>query len=493
MGMALPQQRWRRTLLVLALVLSALIVALNLLRINGFVYGSAVSYLDGMDVTAWGSLGHTLALIVGLPAWGKLSDLYGRRSPWLAALAVVMIGAAVAGTSQAMEQLILGRIVQGLGSGGLVAVAPALIADLFPPSTRAKWQGAWTALFGLLVALLLGVSFNVLSWMQDWWRGEFFTFLWLGGFAVLAAWFGLPASRADARPTVDIAGVCAATGAMTLLLLAIGWSGGFFPWGSAQNVGLLLGAAAAIGALVIVERRAADPVIDLGFLKNRIYVVALVLMFLLGATRLGFGPLIWPFFQGSGTAFFTGPVTAPLVLAAVVSAVLAGLIMSRTGRYKLLLLVLFAVGTGGAVLLTLMDASTTEIDRARNMAITGLGFGGLSVVLLVVAQNALPGRNLGAATAGLLVAGWLGASIGSRLGRIPAFGDLGPDPEAFGQQIQRSLPFIADLWGSQIGVMVVVLAAGFFVAMLLPEIPLRGRQEDDTAVAETEPPATPSP
>ena len=233
--------------------------------------------------------------------------------------------------------------------------------------------------------------------------------------------------------------------------------------------------------------------IDLGFLKNRIYVVVLVLMFLLGATRLGFGPLIWPFFQGSGTAFFTGPVTAPLVLAAVVSAVLAGLVMSRTGRYKLLLLVLFAIGTAGAVLLTLMDASTTEINRARNMLITGLGFGGLSVVLLVLAQNALPDRNLGAATAGLLVVGWLGASIGNRLGRIAAFGDLGPDPEAFGQQIQRSLPFIADLWGSQIGVMVVVLAAGFFVAMLLPEIPLRGRQEDDTAVAETEPPATPSP
>ena len=142
--MALPQQRWRRALLLAAVAVSALIVALNLLRINGFVYGSAVSYLDGMDVTAWGSLGHTLALIVGLPAWGKLSDLYGRRSLWLAALAVVMIGAALAGTSQAMEQLILGRIVQGLGSGGLVAVAPALIADLFPPSTRAKWQGAWT-------------------------------------------------------------------------------------------------------------------------------------------------------------------------------------------------------------------------------------------------------------------------------------------------------------------------------------------------------------
>ena len=221
----------------------------------------------------------------------------------------------------------------------------------------------------------------------------------------------------------------------------------------------------------------------MGFLKNRVYVVALVLMFLLGATRLGFGPLIWPLiwplFQGSGTAFFTGPVTAPLVLAAVVSAVLAGLIMSRTGRYKVLLIVLFAIGTAGAVLLTLMDASTTDIERARNMAITGLGFGGLSVVLLVAAQNALPDCNLGAATAGLLVVGWLGASIGNRLGRIAAFGDLGPDPEAFGQQMQQSLPFIADLWGSQIGVMVVVLAAGFFVAMLLPEILLRGRPEDD--------------
>ncbi len=489
----LPRQRSRRALLLVAAAVSALLVAHDLLRINGFVYGSAASYLDGMDVRNWGSSGHTLAFIVGLPTWGKLSDLYGRRPLWMASLAVVMIGALLAGTSQVMEQLIIGRIVQGLGSGGLVAMALALIADLFPPVSRAKWQGAWTALFGLLVVLLLAVFNSVVPWTQDWWRGEFFTFLWLGGFAALAAWFGLPARPAGARPTFDVAGVCAATAAMTLLLLAISWSGGALPWGSAQNVGLLLGAAAALGALVVVERRAVEPVVDWGFLKNRIYVVALVLMFLLGATRLGVGTLIWPFLQHSGTAVLTGPVTAPLVLAAVLSAVVTGLIMWRTGRYKLLLIALFAIGTAGAVLLTLMEASTTEVDRARNMAITGLGFGGLSVVLFVVAQNALPDRNLGAVTAGLLVVGWLGAFIGARLRHVSALGDLGPDPQAFGQQMQRSLPLLAQSWASLVGGTVVVLALGLLITVVLPEIPLRGRQEDDAAAAEAEAPPTPSP
>ena len=487
----LPKARWLRVLLIAAMAASALLVARDLLRINGFVYGSAVSYLDGMDVGNWGRSGHTLALIVGLPTWGKLSDLYGRRPLWLASLAVVMVGALLAGTSQAMEQLVLGRIVHGLGSGGLVAMATALIADLFPPSSRGKWQAAWTALFGVLVALLLAVFNTVTPWTQDWWRGEFFAFLWLGGFAALAVWFGLPARPAGARPTVDVAGVCVATTAATLLLLAISWSGSFFPWGSAQNIGLLLGAAAALGALVVVERRAAEPIVDWGFFKNRTYVVALVLLFLLGVPRLGVGPLIWPFTQHSGTAVLTGPVVVPLVLAAVVSAVLSGLIMWRTDRYKLLLLALFAIAAAGAVLLTLMDASTTDIDRARNMLITGLGFGGLPVVLLVAAQNALPDRNLGAATAGLLVAGWLGLFVGSRVWRIPALGELGPDPQAFGQQMQRALPLLAQSWASLVGAMAVVLVAGLVITLLLPEIPLRSRQEDDEAVAETEAPATP--
>ena len=488
-----PQSRWLRVLLFAAVAASALLVALDLLRINGFVYGSAASYLDGMDVRNWGSSGHTLALIVGLPTWGKLSDLYGRRPLWLAALAVVMVGALLAGTSQVMEQLIIGRIVHGLGSGGLVAMAVALIADLFPPASRARWQGAWTALFGLLVALFLAIFNTVFSWSQDWWRGEFFGFLWLGGFTVLAVRFGVPASRPRARPTVDVPGVCATTAAATLLLLSISWSGGFHPWGSAQNVGLLLGAAAALGALVVVERRAAKPFVDWRFLKNRIYAVALVLVFLLGVTRLGVGPLIWPFLQHSGTAVLTGPVVVPLVLAAVVSAVVTGLIMWRTGRYKLLLLVLFAIATAGAVLMTLMDAATTDFDRVRNMLIAGLGFGGLPVVLVVAAQNALPDRNVGAATAGLLVAGWLGIFVGSKIWRIAAFGDLGPDPEAFGEQMQRALPNLAQSWASLVGVMVVFLAAGLVITLLLPEIPLRGRQADEATEVDPEAPPTPSP
>lgn len=490
MATTLRQSRWLRVLLIAAVAASALLVARDLLRINGFVYGSAASYLDGMDVRNWGSSGHTLALIVGLPTWGRLSDVYGRRPLWLAALGVVMIGALLAGTSQLMEQLIIGRIAQGLGSGGLLIMSLAVIADLFPPSSRAKWQAAWTALFGLLVALFVAVFNMVVSWDQVWWRGEFFGFLWLGGFTALAVWFGVPARPAGVRPAVDVAGVCAATAAATLLLLAISWSGGFYPWGSAQNVGLLLGAAAALGALVVIERRASQPFVDWGFLKNRSYVVVLVLVFLLGVSRQGVGPLIWPFLQHSGTGALTGPVVVPLVLAAVVSAVVTGLIIWRTGRYKLLLLVLFAIATAGAVLLTLMDAATTDIDRARNMLITGLGLGGLPVVLFVVAQNALPDRSVGAATAGLLVAGWLGIFVSSRVWRISAFWDLGPDPQAFGQQMLRALPSLAQSWASLVGVSVVVFAAGVLITLALPEIPLRGRQNDDTAEADTETPGS---
>ena len=503
----LPKERWRRALLLVAVVASVLLRAFDL-HIGRNWINAAIENFARPGELIWIRMAHVVAMVVCLPVWGKLSDVYGRRPLWLGALALFMLAAAVAGASQEMVQLNLGLILQGLGSGSLLALGPALIGDLFPPRERAKWLGLWVALVGIAAAVVLSNG-RPLDTAWAWtWTGNMFSFLWaenpiwewhwrwiffgslpVGGLAVLAVWFGLPATRAGARPAIDLAGMGAVTGAAVLLLLAIALPGRIFAWQSALSLSLLIGTPVMLVVLVIVERRAADPVINLGFLKNRVYVVALVSMFLVGATLLGNGFYLWLYGNESPhVAIVSHRVTVPMTLAAVGSAVVAGQIMARTGRYKALLL---AVGTGGAVLLARMGYETTQAELVRNTVITALGFGGLATVLIVVAQNALPDRHLGAVTAGLLAAGWLGAFSAFRINDLVALAELGPEWGSL-VNLLRLPPFYDydDWWGRQFVVMVIVMAAGFALTTLLPGLPLRARREDDIAGA-ADAPTTP--
>ena len=343
---AAPSERRERTLVILAVVIGVMFSALDQLIVITAM-PRVVADLGGLADFAWVFTGYTLVSTVSLPVWGKLSDVYGQRRLWLGGLVLFMTGSAVAGASQEMVQLILSRGVQGLGAGALMALGPALIASLFPPSERAKWQGALMALFGLVV--IAGPTLG--GWITDTlsWRWVFYVNLPFGGLAVIAAWFGLPAARPGVRPAIDIAGALALVGAAVPLLLAFSWAGGRYPWLSAPIVGLLLGSAAMLGVLVALERRAADPMINLAFLTNRVYVVAIAATFLASAGLIGavlYIPLFAQAVMGA-SATNSGAVLVPMMLAFVVSAIAAGQIMSRTGRYKALILSLFAVGIVG--------------------------------------------------------------------------------------------------------------------------------------------------
>ena len=507
----LPKERWRRALLLGAVVASVGLLAFDLHIGRNWIYTARENFTQPGEII-WIRMAHVVAMVVCLPVWGKLSDVYGRRPLWLGALALFMLGAAVAGASQEMAQLSAGIILQGLGSGSLLALGPTLIGDLFPPRERAKWLGLWMALVGIAVALVLSNGRPPDTAWAWTWTGNMFTFLWaenpiwewhwrwiffgslpVGGLAVLAVWFGLPATRAGARPAIDLAGMGAVTGAAVLLLLAIILPGRIFYWHTALSISLLIGAPVMLVVLVIVERRAADPVINLGFLKNRVYVVALVSMFLVGATLLGNGFYLWLYVNESPhVAIVSFSVTVPLALAAAGSAMVAGEIMASTGRSKALLLALFALGTGGAVLLARMGYETTQAELVRNTVITALGFGGLATVLIVVAQNALPDRHLGAVTAGLLAAGWLGAFSAFRINDLVALAELGPEWGSLVNLLRLPSPYLDDFWGYQFVVMVIVMAAGFAITMLLPAIPLRTRRENDIVGPDADAPPPPS-
>ena len=215
---------------------------------------------------------------------------------------------------------------------------------------------------------------------------------------------------------MDLRGALALVGAAVPLLLALGWAGTEFPWVSAQIIGLLAAGLVGLCALIAVERRAPEPIINLGFLRmraDRVYAASIAAMTLVSFGLLGaliYIPLFVQVVVGA-SATGSGAALVPMMLGFAISALIAGQIMSRTGRYKALVVGLFAIG--GALLLARMDAATTELDAVRNMAVIGLGIGGLLSVLTVVAQNAFPDRELGQISAGLRFFRSIGSTLGA--------------------------------------------------------------------------------
>ena len=517
----------RRAAILIAVLLGAMFAALDQLVVITAM-PRVVADLGGLGQFAWVFTAYMLTSTVTLPIYGKLSDMYGRRPFWIAGLALFMLGSALAGASQAMIHLVLARAVQGLGAGALMALGAAVFGDLFPPSERGKWQGLLAAVFGLV--FIAGPTLG--GWITDnlSWRWIFYVNLPLGGIALAAAWIALPGAGRRTSHALDLRGALALVGAAVPLLLALGWAGTEFPWVSAEIIGLLAVGLVGLCALIAVERRAPEPIINLGFLRNRVYAVSIAAMTLVSFGLLGaliYIPLFVQVVVGA-SATGSGAALVPMMLGFAISALIAGQIMSRTGRYKALVVGLFAIAIGGALLLARMDATTTELDAVRNMAVIGLGIGGLLSVLTVVAQNAFPDRELGQISAGLrffrsigstLGAAVLGALLTNRFAAalnatIPphvrralppealvalqnpqnalsdlATGDAGENLAALGQRGAEISAALAEAVraataDSIAGLFVLTLAtlvAGLLAALFLREIPLRKALDGDRA------------
>ena len=503
--------RNRRYLVLIAAMLGALFAGLDQM-IMVTALPRVVAELGGLQHFAWVFAAYMLTSTVTVPLYGKLSDIYGRRPFWLAGLALFMAGSAVAGVSQEMTQLIVARAVQGVGAGALMALAPALIGDIFPPAERGKWQGLLAAIFG--VVILAGPALGGLIADHWSWRWVFYVNLPFGALAVAIAWRWLPRTGRGYGLPIDFTGAALLVGAAVPLLLALSWAGSRYPWASPPIVGLFAAAALFAAALVLVERRVREPIFDLNFFRNRVYAVTVLAVLLVGAGMLGamiYLPLFVQAVMGRSAAD-SGFVLVPMILAFIISAIVAGQVMSRTGRYKLLVLGLFATAIAGAILLGGMDARASEGDIVRNMIVMGLGIGGLLSVLTVVAQNALPDRHLGQVSAGVRFFRSTGSTLGVALfgsllaarfaGALPA--ELPEsvraalqDPRTFLEQdgavaLQQQLTtgsaedLIALLRGalaesitSLFALTAVLLAAGFIACLFLRELPLRKSHQRD--------------
>ena len=402
----------RRTLIVLSgLMLGMLLAALNQ-TIVSTALPRIVGDLGGFEHYSWVFSAYMLASTVTVPIYGKLSDLYGRRPFFALGIVLFMGGAVVCGLAQSMTMLIAGRAIQGLGAGGLIPLAMAVIGDLIAPRERGKWQGLTGAVFG--VASVVGPATG--GWIADntSWRWAFFVSLPFGALALVVVWLGFRVEVPRREHTVDWLGAGLLATGVTSGLLALVWGGVQYPWGSPQVVGLFALSAGLLGGFLAQERRAAEPILPLGLFRDRTIAAAQVALFFVGAAMFGTIMFIPLFVQGvlGDSAASSGAVLTPLMLALIGASVLSGQLVSRTGRYRAVLLAAPLVLLGGFLLLTRLGAGSTSGDVTLDMVVVGFGIGlGMQTYVLVV-QNAAPADSMGVATATTQFFRSVGGTIG---------------------------------------------------------------------------------
>src|SRR5919201_1439295 len=400
----------------LILVVASVMLGMLLAALDQTIVGTAmpriIAQLNGLEHYAWVATAYLLASTVMVPIYGKLSDIYGRKPLFIVGMVIFLLGSALSGMSQTMTELIFFRAIQGLGAGAMMPIAMSIIGDILPPAERGKWQGLLVAVFGL--SSIMGPTAG--GWITDnWgWRWTFYVNMPIGAVALLVAVLVLPVAGQRRQHTIDYLGAATLVAGSVALLLGFSWAGTQYAWGSFQIIGLLVLAVVLLTAFILIEMRAAEPIITPALFKNSIFSISVLATFLLAAGMFGAIMYLPLFVQGviGDSATSSGEVLTPMMFGFMFSSIIGGQILSRTGRYKVLALVGFAVATAGMFLLSRMDASATDGLVIRNMIIVGLGIGVLMSLFTIVVQNAFPVQQLGEVTAGITFFRSIGSTIG---------------------------------------------------------------------------------
>jgi EmrB/QacA subfamily drug resistance transporter len=386
-------------------ILAGVLLGMLLSALDQTVVGTAmpriIAELNGLQHYAWVFTAYMLASTVMVPIYGKLSDIYGRRPFFLAGMLIFLAGSALSGVSQDMTQLIVFRAIQGLGAGAMLPIIQAIVGDLFPPSERGKWQGLIMAVFGL--ATIVGPTAG--GWITDnmGWRWVFYVNMPIGVVALVTAGLALPGTSRRSQHSIDYLGSIALVAGSVPMLLAFSWAGSQYAWSSPQVVGLLLFSAVMYVLFVLIENRTPEPIITPAFFRNRIFSVSVLATFLVSAGMFGTILYLPLFVQGvlGDSATSSGAVLTPMMLGFIVSSIVGGQIMSRTGRYKTLALVSFVIAALGMFMLSQMGVNATAGLLIRDMIIAGIGIGVVMSLFTIVVQNAFPFKELGQVTASL--------------------------------------------------------------------------------------------
>jgi EmrB/QacA subfamily drug resistance transporter len=406
---------------------SGLVLVMLLAALDSTIVSTAlptiVGDLGGLERLAWVVTAYLLAQTVVTPVYGKLGDLYGRKGVLQSAVIIFLVGSALCGISRNMTQLIGFRAVQGLGAGGLTVVTQAVVGDLVSPRDRGKYQGIFGAVFGgaSIAGPLLGGYFTThLSW-----RWIFYVNVPIGVIALVVLAATLPSQSIRTKRAIDYTGSALLAVVLASLTLLSDLGGGTYSWTSPTMLALIATTIVALVLFIIVERRAAEPVLPLRLFTIRTVAVASAVGFIVGFAL--FGSVVYlPLFlqivkQASPTA--SGLQMLPMMGGMLVTSIVSGQLISKTGRYKIFPIIGTAVMTLGLFMLARMSASTSVMAASLIMLVLGLGLGMVMQVLVIAVQNAVSYQDLGVATSGATLFRLIGGSLGTAvLGAVFASG-----------------------------------------------------------------------
>ena len=411
--------------------LTGLLLAALLAAIDQTIVGTAepriIAQLSGFDRYPWIATAYLLTSTVSVPIFASLSDIHGRKPFFLLGATLFVLTSALCGAAgkvnfiglDGMGQLILFRALQGVGAGMVMGLLFTIVGDIFSPAERGRYQGLFAAVWG--VASIFGPTLG--GWLTDhWsWRACFWVNLPVGAVAVAAIYFEFPHLKPrGATRRLDWGGFATLIGTVVPLLLALTWATQY-GWTSTRVESLLALSAVMLGAFLLIESRAAEPVIPLLLFRNPIIAICSVCAFVLGMGMFGVIIYLPLFMQGvlGVSATQSGNLLTPLMMGAVVGSIAGGQTVSRTGRYKGVALIGSTLVAIGMIVFARMGIDTPRLYVAGGMVIAGLGMGLLQPVYTLAVQNVAPRRQMGAATSSTIFFRSIGSTVG-----VAAFGSI---------------------------------------------------------------------
>lgn len=397
-------------------LLASLIIALFLGALDQTVVSTAiprvVAELEGFSLLSWLFTSYMLTSTVVVPLVGKLGDLYGRKLFLMGGVIIFILGSVLCGAAQSMTMLIVFRAFQGLGGGMIFASVFATLGDAFSPAERGKYVGLFSGTFG--IASISGPALGGFITDNLGWRWIFYLNVPVALIALPAIWYNIPSVTNRRKVKLDVLGSVLLTVASVLLLLGFVWAGDKYAWGSAQIIGLLLGAAVFVGLFIAWEAKHPEPVLPLGLFRNRVFLMANLVGFTFGLGVFGAFQYLGIFVQTAlgASATASGIISTPQSIGNLLTSIIGGQIISRYGKYKWQTVVGTLFIAAAMAMLRTLDVSTPKWHISAYVVILGLGFGLVMPTMSLIVQNAVAPQFIGVATSSSQFFRQIGSVIG---------------------------------------------------------------------------------